>query len=47
MTEQRLKIDGLDTKIEGLKNEKTHLEISLQESKEFKNIFEQKSIDLK
>jgi len=36
MTEYRLKIDCLETKIEGLKNEKTHLEISLHETKEFK-----------
>ena len=47
MTEQRLKLDCLETRIEGLKNEKTHLEISLTETKEFKSIFENKSKDLK
>lgn len=43
MTEQRLKMDCLETKIEGLKNEKTHLEINLHETKEFKQIFEERN----
>lgn len=47
MTEQRLKMDCLETKIEGLKNEKTHLEINLHETKEFRTIFEERTLEMK
>lgn len=40
-------MDCLETKIEGLKNENTRLEISLQESKEFREIFENKNKEQK
>lgn len=37
----------METKLEGMRNEKTHLEINLRETKEFKNIFEERSIEMK
>ena len=47
MTEQRLKIDCLQTMVEGLKAEKTHLEINLSETTEFKRIYEEKNKELR
>ena len=47
LTELRLKIDTLDSKIAGLHSDKTHLEVALQEQQEFRQIYEEKSIEMK
>eukprot|EP00347_Sterkiella_histriomuscorum_P012772 403367281 len=47
LTEQRLKIDCLETKVEGLISEKQHLEIGLKEEQTFRQIFEDKNLELK
>ncbi|CDW73527.1 UNKNOWN [Stylonychia lemnae] len=47
LTEQRLRIDCLDTRIEGLQSDKLHLEITLKESRDFKKVYEDKNEELK
>ena len=47
LTEYRLKIDCLETKIEGLNSDKIHLELSLKETRGFKKVFEEKNEELK
>jgi len=42
-----LKIDCLETKVEGLNSDKIHLELSLKETRDFKRVYEEKNEELK
>jgi hypothetical protein len=47
MTEQRLKIDIVETKCEGLQADIRHLEVQLKESNEFKELYDVDNIKLR
>jgi hypothetical protein len=46
LTKRLLEIDCLKTKITGLTNEKSHLDLNFKESEEFKHVFESKNKEL-
>lgn len=46
ITELKLRIDVFESQIEGLKNEKMHLQLELKETKELQKVYEKKTGEL-